>query len=118
MKKEPIKTKEISWAEFEVIDIRVGTVLKAERFTKAIKPALKLLIDFGDLGLLQSSAQITELHTPEDLLHKQILAVVNFPSKQIADMMSECLVLGAVDDALGVTAIGPLHKVENGTKVS
>jgi tRNA-binding protein len=115
---ESTDESKLSWTDFEKIDIRVGTVIKAELFQKAIKPALKLVIDFGTLGLKQSSAQISELHKPEDLVDQQILAVVNFPPKQIANMISECLVLGAVDDVLGVSVISPMHKVTNGTKVS
>ena len=84
----------ISWADFEKIDIRVGTIVEVNDFPKARKPALKLLIDFGELGVKRSSAQITAFYTKENLLNRQVIAVVNFPPKQIADFISECLVLG------------------------
>ncbi|WP_144283149.1 tRNA-binding protein [Chryseobacterium echinoideorum] len=85
---------EISWSDFEKIDIRCGTIISVNDFEKAKKPAYQLEIDFGDLGIKKSSAQITALYKKEDLLGKQILAVVNFPKKQIANFFSECLVLG------------------------
>ena len=88
----------ITWHDFEKVEMRVGTILEVQDFPKANKPAFQLTIDFGtDLGIKKSSAQITKRYTKEDLIGKQIIAVVNFPKKQIADFMSECLVLGAVD---------------------
>ena len=87
---------EISWQDFEKIDIRSGTIIEVSDFEKARNPAYQLKIDFGDLGIKNSSAQITELYTKEDLVGKQILAVVNFPVKQIANFFSECLVLGVI----------------------
>ncbi len=108
----------LTWSEFQKVNIRIGTVLHAELFKEAQKPALKLKIDFGKLGVKSSSAQLTKLHNAESMVGVQVAAIVNFPPKQIANMMSECLVLGAVDDALGISVIGPLHKVANGTKVS
>jgi tRNA-binding protein len=88
---------EISWSDFEKIDMRVGTIIEALVFEKAKNPAYQLKIDFGEtLGIKKSSAQITHLYLPEDLIGKQIIAVVNFPKKQIANFMSECLVLGIV----------------------
>lgn len=86
---------EISFDDFNKVDIRIGTVIEVTDFPKAKKPAYQLTIDFGDLGIKKSSAQITQLYAKEDLLHKQILAIVNFKDKQIANFISECLVLGA-----------------------
>ena len=117
MKKES-HMNSLTWSDFRKVDIRIGTVLHAELFKEAQKPALKLKINFGKLGGKSSSAQLTKLHDAENMVGVQVAAVVNFPPKQIANMMSECLVLGAVDDALGVSVIGPLQKVADGTKVS
>jgi tRNA-binding protein len=86
----------ISFEEFTKVDIRVGTIVSVKDFPGAKKPAYQITVDFGPLGLKKSSAQITRLYSKEDLLNRQILAVVNFPRKQIANFMSECLVLGAV----------------------
>ena len=99
------------------LDIRVGTILKAEELKKARKPAYKLEIDFGEeIGIKKSSAQITNLYTPEELIGKQILAVVNFPQKQIADFLSEVLVLGTYSKE-GVILITPDKKAGNGDKL-
>ena len=87
---------QITWNDSEKIDIRVGTMVKVDDFPEAKKPAYKLWIDFGKFGIKKSSAQITKLYKKEDLLNKQIVAVTNFPPKQIANFMSECLVLGVV----------------------
>ncbi len=103
--------------DFMKLDIRVGTVIKAEVFKKARRPAYKLEIDFGDeIGIKKSSAQITEVYTPEELIGRQILAVVNFPPRQIADFMSEVLVLGTYSKQ-GVVLIRPDAEVENGDKL-
>lgn len=107
----------ITWNDFEQLDIRVGTIIQAGVFEKAIKPAYQLTIDFGALGIKKSSAQITVLYQPEDLIGKQIIAVVNFPPKQIANFISECLVLGAVDGSI-VTLIQPDRNINNGLKIS
>lgn len=107
----------ISWADFEKIDMRIGTILEANPFPKAKRPAYQLLIDFGPLGKKQSSAQITAHYTPEELIGKQVIAVVNFPPKQIANFFSECLVMGVYDDAGSVVLLQPDKKVENGDKI-
>ncbi|MBI1183439.1 tRNA-binding protein [bacterium] len=107
----------ISWSDFEKIDIRVGTILSASIFEEAIKPAYKLEIDFGaTIGILNSSAQITDGYRTEQLPGKQILAVVNFPPKQIGPFMSQCLVLG-IYSAHGVVLFSPDSPVANGLKV-
>ncbi|MCA1806589.1 MAG: tRNA-binding protein [Actinobacteria bacterium] len=112
-----MKTKpHIEWKDFEKIDIRTGTVVDVIDFAKATKPAYKLYIDFGDLGILKSSAQITERYDKLDLVGNQVLAVVNFPPKQIADFMSECLVLG-VYDKKGVVLITTAEKTPNGLPI-
>ena len=108
----------LSWTDFEKVDMRVGTVLHAEVFAEARNPAYKLQIDFGPLGIKKSSAQITKFYKPEDLIGKQIVAVVNFPPKQIGPFMSECLVLGAVDGAKGVTVLNPSLRCENGLRIA
>ncbi|UXP30953.1 tRNA-binding protein [Reichenbachiella agarivorans] len=108
---------DLTWKEFERVDIRVGTVVSAEVFAEAIKPAYRLQIDFGELGVRKTSAQITKLYEPEQLVGRQVLAVVNFPPKQIANLMSECLVLGAVGTDGEVTLIRPDSTVMNGLKI-
>lgn len=108
----------ISWNDFEKIDMRVGTIIEVTDFPKARKPAYKLKIDFGELGIKQSSAQITELYSKSDLLNKQIIAVVNFPPKQIADFISECLVLGVVNGNEPVILLQPGHIAKNGLRIA
>lgn len=108
---------DLSWNDFTKVDMRVGTVLEALDFPEARNPAYKLLIDFGDLGTRKSSAQITTLYSKEELIGKQVIAVVNFPKKQIGPFMSECLVLGAVDGK-DVTLLTPNKAVENGLRIS
>jgi len=107
----------ISWDDFEKVDIRVGTIVEAKDFPKARKPAYKLTIDFGTLGIKQSSAQITRFYSVEDLPGQQVIAVVNFPPKQIADFLSECLVLGIYDENKDVVLIQPKNAVSNGLKI-
>ena len=108
----------ISWVDFEKIDIRVGTIVNAQTFEKAKKPAYKLTIDFGAaIGHKKSSAQITENYSPDDLEGKQIIAVVNFGPKQIADYISECLVLGIYTEDKSVVLLQPANGVTNGLKI-
>ena len=108
----------ISWADFEKVDIRAGTIIEISDFPKARKQAYKLVIDFGkELGIKRSSAQITAHYKKEDLLNRQIIAVVNFPPKQIADFISECLVLGIYDENKDVILLMPGHPVTNGLKI-
>ena len=102
---------------FKDLDIRVGTITHAERFEEAIKPSYKLKIDFGELGILKSSAQITKKYTLKHLLGFQVIAIVNFPKKQIANFMSECLVLGVVHED-SVVLITPNNKTANGLKIA
>lgn len=102
--------------DFLKLDIRVGTIINASVFEKAKKPAYKLEIDFGEFGIKKSSAQITEVYKIEDLIGKQVLAVVNFPPKQVADFMSEVLVLGTYSEG-GVVLITPDKSVNNGDKL-
>ena len=105
----------ISYDDFAKVDIRVGRIVQAEPFPQARKPAIKLWVDFGgDLGIKKSSAQITVHYTPEGLIGRQVLAVVNFPPRQIGPVMSEVLVLGVPDAAGEVVLIGPGHEVPLG----
>jgi tRNA-binding protein len=107
----------ISWNEFENIDMRVGTIVDAKEFPEARRPAYKLTIDFGELGLKRSSAQITRFYSVQGLLGQQVVAVVNFPPKQIAGFFSECLVLGVYDENKDVVLLEPKQSVSNGSKV-
>ncbi len=109
---------EISWQDFEKIDIRIGTVLSVSDFPEARNPSFQLTIDFGELGIKKSSAQITKLYTKEKLLGQQIFAVVNFPSKQIANFMSECLVLGVCRENGEVALLSCQFPTQNGLAVS
>lgn len=109
---------EISWTDFQKIDIRCGTIISVNEFKKAKNPSYQLEIDFGDLGIKKSAAQITTLYKKEDLVGKQIVAVVNFPKKQIANFFSECLILGVYgEDAKDVTILTPSLKTKNGLQV-
>jgi len=107
----------ISWEDFAKIDIRIGTITEVSDFPKAKKSAFRLTIDFGEMGIKKSSAQITDFYNKADLLGKQVIAVINFPPKQIADFYSECLVLGVYTDKKEVVLLQPERKVENGWKV-
>ena len=109
----------ISFADFAKVDLRVGTVIRAEPFLEARKPAIKLWINFGDdLGELKTSAQITDLYTPERLMGRQVIAVVNFEPKQIGPFMSECLIIGAIDARATVTLLAPDSTVEDGSCIA
>lgn len=107
----------ITWDDFSKIDIRAGTITEVTDFPKAKKPSYQLKIDFGELGIKQSSAQITSFYNKEELLGKQVIAVVNFPVKQIANFFSECLVLGVYTDENDVVLLQPGRQVQNGWKV-
>jgi tRNA-binding protein len=107
----------IEWSDFEKIDIRVGTILEINDFPKAKRPAWQLTVDFGELGIKKSSAQITDLYEQQELIGRQVLAVVNFPPKQIANFFSECLVLGVYTDKKEVVLVSPDRRVENGWKL-
>lgn len=112
----PVKDN-ISWSDFEKIDIRVGTVISARSLDGAIKPAFVVEIDFGPLGIKKSSAQLTKLYTTDQLINQQVLAVVNFPPKQIATILSECLVLGLYSADNSVVLISPERPIENGCQL-
>ena len=110
--------KEITWADFEKIDLRVGTIIEVNDFEKARNPSYQVHIDFGPLGVKKTSAQITSLYEKENLLGQQVIAVVNFPDKQIANFMSECLILGVYgQNPKDVTLLTPNLPVENGLKI-
>ena len=108
---------QIVYDDFAKIDIRVGVVVKAEASPKALKPAYKMWIDFGDLGVKTSSAQITTRYKPDDLVGRSVLAVVNLPPAQVADFMSEVLVLGAVVNDADVVLVGPDTDVAPGARI-
>ncbi|RYY94621.1 MAG: tRNA-binding protein [Chitinophagaceae bacterium] len=108
----------ISWNDFEKIEMRTGTIVQAEPFEGARKPAYKLQVDFGAaIGVKRSSAQITKHYSPTDLVGRQVVAVVNFPPKQIANFFSECLVLGVYDANNDVVLLQPAQGVDNGAKI-
>ena len=107
----------LTWAEFERVEMRIGTILEANDFPEARKPAYQLTIDFGsEIGIRETSAQITKRYEKQDLTGRQIVAVVNFPKKQIGKFMSECLVLGAVNGE-EVVLLGTDFVVENGLRI-
>ena len=108
----------INYSDFEKVEIRTGTILEVNDFPGAKKPAFQLIIDFGDLGIKRSSAQITSHYTKEELAGKQIIAVVNFPIKQIANFFSECLVLGAIQADGSVILLQTDKVVENGLRIA
>ena len=109
---------EIEWSDFEKVEMRVGTVTAVDDFPEARKPAYKLTIDFGpEIGSRKSSAQITDLYTAEKLVGRQVVAVVNFPKKQIGPFMSECLVTGFAKEDGAIVLISPTESVPNGSKL-
>ena len=109
---------DLKWNEFERTDMRVGTIIAVNDFPEARKPAYQLTIDFGnEIGIRKSSAQITKRYEKEDLINRQIIAVINFPKKQIGKFMSECLVLGAVGEEGDVILLAPDFKIENGLRI-
>ena len=108
----------ITWPDFSKIDMRVGTIIEIKDFPEARKPAYQVHVDFGkEIGIRKTSAQITQRYSKDELLGKQIIAVINFPKKQIANFMSECLILGAVDGS-DVILLRPEAQVDNGLKIS
>ena len=108
----------LTWEEFEKVEMHVGTIIEVHDFPEARKPAYQLTIDFGtEIGIRKSSAQITRRYTKEELFHRQIIAVVNFPRKQIGKFMSECLVLGSVGADNDIVLLAPDFKVENGLRI-
>lgn len=108
----------ISYEDFVKVDIRVGRIVNVEEFPTARKPALKLFIDFGaQIGIKKTSAQITNFYSRENLIGKQVLAVVNFPPKQVGSFMSEVLVLGLSDESNAIVLVGPDQEVPNGQKL-
>ena len=107
----------INWDDFEKIDIRVGTITEVTDFPKAKKPAYQITVDFGESGIKRSSAQITTLYSKDELIGKQVVAIVNFRPKQIANFFSECLVLGVYTDKKEVVLLQPERKVANGWKI-
>lgn len=110
-------TNNLTWSDFEKVEMRVGTVIAVNDFPEARNPAYQLVIDFGsELGKRKTSAQITALYSKDELVGKQVVAVVNFPKKQIANFMSECLVLGAVEGSQ-VTLLQTERSVKNGLRI-
>src|SRR3970282_2544755 len=108
----------LSWQDFEKVEMRVGTGMEVNDFPEARKPAYQLSIDFGSaIGILKTSAQITKRYSKEDLINRQIVAVVNFTKKQIGKFMSECLVLGAIGVESDVILLAPDFKIENGLRI-
>lgn len=107
----------ISWQDFEKIEMRVGTIIEVKDFPNAKKPAYQLTVDFGTIGIKKSSVQIAHFYTKDILFNKQVIAVINFPVKQIANFFSECLVLGIYDEDNNVVLLQPERKVSNGMKI-
>lgn len=115
---EVTNTNELQWPDFEKVDIRIGTILEVVDFPEARNPAYQLTIDFGsEIGIKKSSAQITKRYSKEDLLGKQIVAVVNFPKKQIGKFFSECLILGSLGNENDIVLLSSDLNVENGLRI-
>ncbi|WP_341221362.1 tRNA-binding protein [Polaribacter atrinae] len=110
--------EEITYEDFLKVDIRMGTIIEVNDFPKARKPAYQLKIDFGTLGIKKSSAQITVLYTKQDLLYKQVLVIINFKPRQIANFMSECLVIGVYNTTGNVVLLQASKEIKNGTQVN
>jgi tRNA-binding protein len=108
----------ISWSDFEKVEMRAGTITAVDDFPEARNPAYRLTIDFGVFGIKRSSAQLTKFYSKEELLNKQVIAVTNFPVKQIASFFSECLVLGVVGENKDVTILQPERPVKNGLRIA
>lgn len=109
---------QISWQDFEAVELRVGRIIEVQEFPEARKPAYKLKVDFGEFGIKKSSAQITTLYTPSDLVGKQVIAVINFPPKQVGSFMSECLVTGFVQHDGSVVLAVPDKPVTEGLRLA
>jgi tRNA-binding protein len=118
MNNEIQQNNNLTWSDFQKVEMRIGTIVSAEIFAEARNQAYKIVVDFGELGMRKTSAQITELYNTEELISKQVVAVVNFPPKQIANMMSECLILGGLGDGKEVILIQPEREVKNGMKIA
>ncbi|SDN91383.1 tRNA-binding protein [Desulfonauticus submarinus] len=110
--------EKITWDDFEKIELRVGTIIEVQEFSEARKPAYKLKVDFGPFGIKKSSAQITHLYTPKELVGKQVIGVINFPPKQIGPFKSECLITGFIQEDGKVVLAVPDKPVENGLKLA
>lgn len=114
---ETKNNKMLGWDEFMNVEMRIGTIISAEIFKEARNPAYVMKIDFGEYGIRKTSAQITKLYSIDMLIGKQVVAVINFPPKQIATIMSECLVLGGIGDEKEITLLQPERPIKNGSRI-